>query len=325
MKTPLPKLLIPLVILILSGLACSLPGISAPTPFVFPTPDLTMTALFNPTLEPSTTITSSPPMPATVTQSSNSSPTPTSNSSSEPTSTSVQPTSVPTSTPVITQSSAGPGMRPRNSVAGIYFDSPPNIDGNFSEWGLDTYAIDSVVYGSDKRRNPGDLSGSMMIGWDETYLYVAVRVRDDQYVQNASGEMLFKGDSIEILLDTEVSEDYFVRSLNNDDFQLGISPGSPEISQDPEAYLWFPRSMEGSRSKVKVGADNTDNGYRIECAIPWTIFDIDPHENQHFGFAVSISDNDKVGDVVQQSMASNVPTRMLTDPTTWGDLTLINR
>ena len=286
-----------------------------------------MTALFNPTLEPSATITSVPPLLATATQMINSSSTPSSSPTPEPTNTPTftLPTSGPTSTPVITQSSAGPGMRPRNSVAGIYFDSPPNIDGNFSDWGLDTYAIDSVVYGSDKRQNPGDLSGSMMVGWDETFLYIAVRVKDDQYVQNATGEMLFKGDSIEILLDTRVSEDYFVRNLNNDDFQLGISPGSPEISKDPEAYLWFPRSIEGSRSKVNVGADNTDSGYRIECAIPWTIFDIEPHENQHFGFAVSISDNDKVGDVVQQSMASNVPTRMLTDPTTWGDLTLVNR
>jgi len=37
-------------IIILSGLtACTLPGFSTPTPFSFPTPDKTMTALFEPT------------------------------------------------------------------------------------------------------------------------------------------------------------------------------------------------------------------------------------------------------------------------------------
>ena len=35
--------------LALSMLACNFPFVTSPTPFVFPTPDLTMTALFNPT------------------------------------------------------------------------------------------------------------------------------------------------------------------------------------------------------------------------------------------------------------------------------------
>lgn len=330
MKRRLPPSVFALPVLLLASLACSLPGLSAPTPFVFPTPDLTMTAIFNPTVDPNVTFTSPPPLetatpaatigePASATQ--------TTQASEEPAATQTPtlslPTSEPTSTPAATGSSGGPGMRPNYSVAGVYFDSPPEIDGRFADWDLDTNAVDNVVYGGERRNNSADLSGTMMVGWDEDNLYIAVRVRDDTYAQDASGVYLFRGDSIEVLLDTDVSIDYYVRSLSNDDFQLGISPGSPNLGEDTEAYLWYPESLEGSRSRVRVGTDELDNGYRVEAAIPWSIFEVDPDEGQHFGFALSISDNDRDGEEVQQSMVSNVPTRRLTDPTTWGDLTLV--
>ena len=51
--------------------------------------------------------------------------------------------------------------------------------------------------------------------------------------------------------------------------------------------------------------------------------DINPAEGQHFGFAYSISDNDNRNKNLQQSMVSHVPFRTLSDPRTWGDLTLV--
>jgi len=305
-------------ILILTAISCNLPGSEAPTPFVFPTPNLTMTAIFNPTqvmlpttTQPATEVPTS--MPETVAPS----PVP------SDTATFALPTAAPTSTPVATQSSAGPGMRQNFSVAGVYFNTPPTIDGSLGEWGLDKYLVDKVVYGADMRHDPNDLSGNMMIAWDNDYLYLGMRVKDDHYVQNASGINLFKGDSIEVLFDTNVSGDYYLKKLDGDDFQLGISPGSPKPGKNPESYLWYPNALEGPKSNVKIGAQSTDDGYRVEMGIPWSIFRVTPKNGAHFGFAVSISDNDKSGENVQQSMVSNVPTRHLTDPTTWGDLTLI--
>ncbi|HEX6304427.1 MAG TPA: sugar-binding protein [Anaerolineales bacterium] len=331
MKRRITRPFFGLTVLLLATLACSLPGLSAPTPFVFPTPDLTMTAIFNPTLDPNVTFTSPPPLATTTpspTIGNPTSDTPAPEASETPaatlTSTFSVPTSEPTSTPAATRSSGGPGMRPNYSVAGIYFDSPPEIDGRFADWDMDTYALDNVVYGGERRNNPADLSGSMMVGWDEDNLYIAVRVRDDTYVQEESGVFLFRGDSLEVLLDTDVSVDFYVRSLSADDYQLGISPGSPSLGKDAEAYLWYPESIEGPLSRVRVGTQEVDDGYRVEAAIPWSIFDLDPEEGMHFGFASSISDNDREGEAVQQSMVSNVPTRRLTDPTTWGDLTLID-
>ena len=162
-----------------------------------------------------------------------------------------------------------------------------------------------------------------MLGWDDDYLYLAVRVLDDVYAQDASGENLYKGDSLEILLDTDVSGDYYSAVLSADDYQIGLSPGSPDAGVDPEAYLWYPQFEEGRPQKVAIDALSREDEYIIEAAIPWFNFGVDPYKGQHFGFCLSISDNDNRDKDEQQSMVSSALTRQLTNPMTWGDLILI--
>jgi len=315
-----------LLAILLGATACNMPASVAPT--ISPsTPDQTITALFEyiTTAQSAQTATPQPPAqptaaPATVTPS----------VTPPPTST-LAPTALPTDTlePTETQEpaavSSGGGTKRRGaSVVASYFQVEPNIDGDFDEdvWDVTRYDVDHVVYGDDHVSGASDLSGTVMLGWDDNFLYIATRVKDDHYVQNASGKNLFKGDSIEILLDANVSRDFFRISLDSHDFQIGISPGKSEPIEDTENYLWYPRSMAGTYNKIKAAAVPTADGYRIEAKIPWSIFDIDPDIGKHFGFAFSISDNDKSGDNIQQSMVSNASNRHLTDPTTWGDLTL---
>lgn len=305
-----------LAVLLLAVLACNLPGPAAPTPFVFPTPNLTMTAIFAATLEA--------PLPETSTPTETIAPTQEPTQTQQSTATNTIPANVVTSTATATKSLAGPGARPNYSVVASYFDSPPTIDGNLGEWPVEIYSVDHVVYGGGDYAGSADLSANARIGWDEEYLYVGVRVKDDHYVQNASGENIFKGDSVEILLDRQVSVDFYLNSLSADDYQLGLAPGSPLPGDDPEAYLWFPSTLSGSRSDVELGVTSLEDGYRLEAAIPWDVFDVSPETGDHYGFAVSVSDNDDEDENVQQSMVSNDPARNLADPTTWGDLTLVN-
>ena len=323
-KYQIPILAVGLVALV--ALACNISLFTTPTPIVFPTPNLTMTAVFFPTLTapPLVIPTATLPIPASPTSTFTTLP-PTATDTLVPSATATQlpPTAVPTNTASPTKSLVGPDMRPKFSVVAEYFDNPPNIDASLEDWNLDKYIVDSVVYGGSRRKDAADLSGRLMIGWDERFLYLGVRVIDDKYVQKESRADIYKGDSLEILLDTNVSGDYYLGTLSSDDFQLGISPGSPQPGDDDEAYLWYPRSLEGREENVKIASRLKDDGYLVEVAIPWSIFGVDPERNQHFGFCFSISDNDNPDENVQQSMVSNVPIRMLTDPTTWGDLKLI--
>lgn len=310
-------------VLWLAGLACAVPGTSSPTPFAFPTPNLTLTAFFSQVTQPAPppTVTPSATVPAVA---------PTATLPPQPTSpppsatplvlaTPTQAVVLPTSTPAY----AGPGMRSGPSFAATYLSNPPTIDGYVEEWTIPLYRAEAVVYGKSYWENADDLSAAVFLGWDETYLYVAAKVHDDVYVQNATGAYLYLGDSVEVLLDTDVSGDYYRASLSADDFQLGISSGNPVPGQNLEAYLWFPRSREGQRTDVRMAAVRSGSGYHLEAAIPWSVFGVTPFVGEHFGFTFSVSDNDATTRNVQQSMVSLVSARILTDPTTWGDLTLV--
>jgi hypothetical protein len=319
----LRKIAIIFLVLLLGVSACNLPG--GPTPVVVQqSPNLTITALseFISTAQAQQTGIAIPEASPTST------PTSASVATLQPTAT-LTPIPTPTEEPEPADEevssgsgNAGPSKRPRNTVIAYYLQSEPTIDGVFDEWDLDRYSVSSVVYGGNRWSDDDDLSGTFMIAWDDYYLYIAARVIDDDYVQNATGKNLFKGDSIEVLLDINVPRDYYDRNLSLDDFQFGVSPGPDTPGDDVETYMWYPRSQAGVYSTIKAAALPTDDGYRVEVKIPWEIMDINPDIGKHYGFAFSISDNDNDDENVQQSMVSNVSTRHLTDPTSWGDLYL---
>ena len=312
-------------LLVIAG--CQLPG-ATPEPELFPTPDLTMTAIYAVLYETQETAVATPvvvtetPLP-TMTPF----PTftftplpPTETPTLIPTLTSVPPTA--TATRIPPTNTPRPLIRSGASITATYLGVRPDINGSLGEWNLTKYAVTSVVFGGNLWDNADDLSARVQVGWDTSNLYLAVEVIDEDYEQNTGGEDMFKGDSLEILLDTNIAADFYVDYLTPDDFQLGISPGSPVPDEDPEAYLWFPTSIDGGRSQVDIAAVRTDDGYNVEVAIPWSIFEMTPLAGQHYGFVFSVSDNDIDGGVAQQSMISNVASRILTDPTTWGDLLL---
>jgi hypothetical protein len=207
-------------------------------------------------------------------------------------------------------------------ASATYFATPPTIDGQLGEWMPPAFLINAPVYGIENWRGADDLSGTAMFGWDEDYFYFAVHVTDDVYVQNATDTHIYKGDSIEILFDADLEGDFFDNALSDDDVQLGLSPGNPTPGEKWSAYQWLPVSSEGVRPEIAMAASRTSIGYDVEAVIPWSMLGASPKPWAHFGFAFTLSDNDKVDTVVQQSMVSNTPDRRLTRPMTWGDLVL---
>lgn len=295
------------VLLLFAVLACNYPRGQSPTPFVFPTPNLSLTAIARATLNPTGAATGTHELPI------------------PDTGTAIFPTATQNPDATLTPTQTVPTLRPGVSANATYLNTTPAVDGDFSEWSLDSYQVTSVVYGAGNWVGSSDLSGSVMIGWNEDNLYLAARVVDDHYVQEASGLILYQGDSLEIQLDADLPDDFEVRSLNSDDYQIGISPGTGAAGENPEAFLWNPIELRGSRSQVLTGARQTDEGYDIEVAIPWSVLNTTPEAGKTYGFTFSISDNDADGERVQETMISLVPTRRLTDPTSWGNLTLVRQ
>ena len=325
------------VAMLLIGMAagCNLSSSQQPTDIVFPTPNLTMTALFAP-VEISTNTAPAPvvvtpttgtgvteptkPQPTvalptlavpTNTQAAPVIPTNTqaavvvkTNTPIAPTATTVKPTNTtaPTATPV-----------PVVTVYGTYFTSAPKIDSDWSEYSGTQYPMDKIVYGGANWSGTTDLEASFQVGWDATYLYIAAKVHDDKYVQKATGENIFRGDSLEILL------------LNGSTiYQIGWTAGAGTVivGDSFEAYRWFPISKVGKLSNLNIAATGGDGLYRVEVAIPWSDFDITPTNGATYRFAVSVSDNDDTTANKQQTMMSNSPDRILVDAYSWGYLVL---
>lgn len=314
---------IPALLLFLS--ACNLPLLNQPETPVIPAPNLTMTAIVaqlsaTPTLPPVVIET------ATATVAPSDTPAPT--NTTEPTNT-PQPTSV---SPTITSSPTAVPFRSGKQIVAPYMKNPPVLDGTWDEWDAPQLPGNLWIYNKSAWDGPDDLDLAYRVAWDNTYLYVAVKVTDDKYVQNATGADLYKGDSIEILLDTDLLGDFYSTVLSADDYQLGISGGKGgeglyTLNGPSEAYLWFPASVAGPRSQVKIAISRGITGdskpaYRGEFAIPWSMFGVSPYNGMRLGFGVSASDNDNSSKNVQESMISNVPNRSLVNPTTWRELYL---
>ncbi len=301
-------------VLLLAGtlvMACNLPFMATPTPFVFPTVDQTMTALFQPTATEAPTSTPETVIIETV----------------APTAT-TEPTAEPTDMPTMTASPIPPTPIPPTHRSGpqteaLYVKHQPQMDGGWGDWDADEYSANSVVYGWDDWKDSDDLSSSYKVEWDEDYLYIAWKVTDDKYVQESKHADLYLGDSVEVLIDTDVQYDYWQRWLDWDDYQIGFSPGRNEVGENMEAYLWFPTNKTGTLSKAIYGVKELSNGYRVTLGIPWKTLGVKPYTGMRLGFAASVSDDDSKKGGEQQSMVSSTSKRILTDPTTWGDLILV--
>ncbi len=299
------------LILLLAPVACNFPGVARPAPALLSTQDMTMTAVFS-TLEPGQT--SVPNTGGQIPVATSTSSAIAQASTPAPTQTSANPTATNTANPA--------PSRANEELNATYVSSPLPIDGDLSKWKLPSYPVQWIVYHPNLWTGPSDLSANVMVGWDNQNLYIGAHVNDNIYVQRETGDQIFLGDSLEILFDTNLAGDLKDNKMSDDDYQLGISPGSPNPGANPFLYLWYPQYVAGDRPEAKVAARAVTGGYEVEAAIPWMVLNLQPQAGAYYGFAFSVSDNDLPGQSVQQKMISTVQKRYLTDPTTWGELLL---
>lgn len=197
-------------------------------------------------------------------------------------------------------------------------DLPIAIDGELVEWGELDYTIGDVVFGPENYADAADASLKWTAAWDAEYLYLAVDVRDDVVAQYASGENLFQGDSLELLLNMNLFGDLNDEELNEDDYQFGMSPGALTNPMVPnEVYLWFPAEKQGRVLDAGIMFRTTPLGYQGEIAIPWATMQNTPSPGQTFGFVLSLIDNDQPDTQQIQTIIASHNTRELYLPNTW--------
>ncbi len=217
-----------------------------------------------------------------------------------------------------------PNMRVGYMFQASHMAVPPAIDGDWSDLPATEYAVKWISSGQSAWSDPSDLQGSFRAGWDETNLYLAVKVVDSLYVQNARIEQMYKGDSFELWFDNNLPSDFSATTLSDDDFQIGFSGGRPSVTYpSKEAYIFYPAYLRSPREEITIAATRKNRVTRYEVAIPWTTLGVTPSANMHYGFVLNINDNDDDTKDVQQTVATNVRKSKVTNPVTWGDLKLL--
>lgn len=254
-------------------------------PTVAPTPAATATIAPTKTIAPTAALPTEPPPP-----------------------TAVPPTAAPTAAPVV----------PAGGQVAAARIAAPRIDGDLSEWtGQPTYDSPFLVYWDDGWDNTNDGSVRWHLGWDDANLYIAARVTDDRHVQTQTGNQIYRGDCLEIQIDTDGGA---ATSVGPREFQVNLSPGdfvtlppSANLSQGTNAGGMF--DAPGGH-RITVAAQRTADGYTVEAAVPWSDLLTGPF-GQPMLIALSLDDNDRDGQAVQEAMYSNSPNRELFEPSTW--------
>jgi Carbohydrate family 9 binding domain-like len=229
------------------------------------------------------------------------------------------PTNRPAGPTATTAAGSDQPVRPNGPLLhAAHLASPPNIDAQGNDWpAVLPNTIDKLVFQAAGFNGPFDQSGRFAMGWDANNFYLYVVIADDTFVQTQHGELIFKGDSLELQFDADLAGDFAATTLSGDDYQLGLSPGENRAS--PEAFLWNPAARKGVPAGITMASRAGDaGGYIFEAAIPWALFNVTPTPGQHFGMALNSSDDDAPSTALQQSMTSSVATRKLLDPTSWG-------
>jgi len=148
--------------------------------------------------------------------------------------------------------------------------SAPTIDGNLDEtfWTLDK-TIAKVASGTKNNTE------TMGILWDDTYIYLGVKVLDATITTSNSNN--YNNDAVEIYCD------------------MNQNGGSYDAFDRQWVYVVNGTSIweQGNRNTgVKFASKIITGGYSMEFAIPWSNFGIQPDLTVLYGFDVGIDDCD---------------------------------
>ncbi|WP_445474218.1 sugar-binding protein [Methanococcoides methylutens] len=170
------------------------------------------------------------------------------------------------------------------------------IDGDLSDW-QNTAGI--TIYGASDRNPEEDNTATIKAMYDDKYLYFGYDVTDTNLQAEGLAEVddIHLDDGVEVYLDTlhnngalmQADDYHFIINLNGavvDDVGTGSGKDYSYTSNILKSV-----KLQGSKND----AIDTDTGYVIEVAIPWS--DIGGKPSEDIGLFLAINDLDTAGDV----------------------------
>uniref|UniRef100_A0A7C1J9J7 Carbohydrate-binding domain-containing protein n=1 Tax=Caldilinea aerophila TaxID=133453 RepID=A0A7C1J9J7_9CHLR len=165
--------------------------------------------------------------------------------------------------------------KPERVVQAARVAEPIQIDGDLGEWSEAQWvAVDrpeNILRGASAWPGPEKAAFHLAFLWDETHLYIAARVFDEQHLQNEVGPSVWRGDALWL---------YF--NLLGDRRSLDAKLTLAQTPMGPQVWNW---RAQGFQPEAKLAWAETENGYRYEAAISWkSLNNFDPSKRSRLYF-----------------------------------------
>lgn len=184
----------------------------------------------------------------------------------------------------------------------IRTQSAPAIDGSLDEWkglpGGELMSREQVVGIFDWLESGGvkDISGRVILQWDEHNLYIGVEVIDDVHYQQIGGSEAFNQDSVQFAVDAGFNQSIGTDSDNDYEFQLCLAPEGPQIWCHHAPSGQSTGKWTGEDVKLVVVRDDIRKVTTYECALPLSAIKLQTAKvGTPFGFSILINDSDNDG------------------------------
>jgi len=213
---------------------------------------------------------------------------------------------------------------PRLSVKRI--STAPALGGSDTGWADAAWtSIDPTRLVQGKATDAADSSGTFRLVHDGRTLFVNVRVSDERIVSNIAPNDIkghWRSDSVEICLDPDAGAEHTLGC-----YKLGIFPfdstGIVRAARDADANQG---PVEETAPGTRLVSTRTDDGYRIQAAIPFAEIGLKPGATR-LGFNVIIYDGDKadalLGENINESRLAWSPRPgVMGRPEDWGRIDL---
>lgn len=152
-----------------------------------------------------------------------------------------------------------------------------------------------------------DLSGTVRLMWDATYLYALYQLQDDADRRDSAEN--WNDDSVELYLDMSGDRGLAYR---DDDLHYIVSRDAKRLTE----------TAHGRTDGVRAAAADTQTGYAVELAVPWTTLQTRASAGSRFGLDVMLNDDDNGGKRDAQMSWNSPDTKAWRHPNRFGTAVL---
>lgn len=210
------------------------------------------------------------------------------------------------------------------------FPNTVEVDGDFGDfaWRFAGWHFVDNKTGTGPAPNEANASISFAAVADNSWLYVALRVKDDKIIRGEEPPgSSWKDDSVEIYIDPNHGETAGYEAKKGDwDAQITIP--ADNIGKDPNKPD-LGGTGDGATTGTKAAVVETAEGWDVEAAIPLDSknkWDIKPEDGLIIGFNIHLNDDDDGGDRDHKLIWSkkDIDDRSWTDTTRFADLQFVS-